>query len=151
MAGDLIRAVRRGALAHLKHDGPSIALVPAERMYPSTTPPKRPMPFSRMDTFQSTTLDASCLAGATVTFLLHGFSNPLYVENDPKKGVLDEAEDRAGLIASAFKVALHNKRVPIDGGWFARLRVRSVRLMRDGDEETAYHAILSVEARVLAA
>jgi hypothetical protein len=65
--------------------------------------------------------------------------------------VLDTAEDQASRMGTAFKIAIHNKRVPIDGGWSARLKVRSVRLLRDGDEESAYHAILSVEARVLAA
>jgi len=147
MAGDLIREVRRGTLTHLKADPASVALVPAPNMHPSTTPPTPSWPFSRMDSFQSTALDVSCGDGAIVTFQLHAFAKP------KMQGavVLDTAEDQASRMGTAFKIAIHNKRVPIDGGWSARLKVRSVRLLRDGDEESAYHAVLSVEARVLAA
>lgn len=147
MAGDLIREVRRGTLSHLKGNAPAVALVPAANMHPSTTPPTPAWPFSRMDSFQSSALDVTCAAGATVAFQLHAFAKPKM----QGASVIDTAEDQASRIATAFKIAVHNKRVPIDGGWFARLRVRSVRLLRDGDEESAYHAILSVEARVLAA
>ena len=147
MAGDLIRDVRRGVLAHLKADVAAKALVPAANMFPSTTPPTPPWPFSRMDAFQSTALDASCLAGATVTFLLHGFAKPKMQGTV----VIDTAEDQASRIATAFQLALHNRRVTIEGAPAARLRVLSTRVLRDGDEEDAYHALLSVEARVLAA
>ena len=147
MAGDLIREVRRGALSHLKADAASVALVPAGNMHPSTTPPTPAWPFSRMDSFQSSALDVSCAAGATVTFQLHAFAKPKM----QGQSVLDTAEDQVSRMATAFKIAVHNKRVAIDGGASARLKVRSVRLLRDGDEESAYHAILSVEARVLAA
>lgn len=147
MAGDLIRDVRRAVLTHLKANIDAKALVPAANMYPSTTPTLPPWPFSRMDGFQSTAIDLSCVSGATVTFLLHAFAKP------KMQGavMLDTAEDQASRIATAFKLALHNRRVPVEGGAKARLRVLSVRLLRDGDEESAYHAILSMEARVLAA
>lgn len=147
MAGDLIRDVRRAVLIHLKGDADAKALVPAANMYPSTTPALPSWPFSRMDGFQSTAIDMSCVAGATVTFLLHGFAKPKM----QGAAVVDTAEDQASRIATAFKLALHNRRLPVEGGATARLRVLSVRLLRDGDEETAYHAILSMEARVLAA
>lgn len=147
MAGDLIRDVRRAVLAHLKADTAAKALVPAANMFPSTTPPTPPWPFSRMDGFSSTAIDLSCVAGATVTFLLHGFAKPKMHQQT----MLDTAEDQASRIATAFKLAIHNRRVPVEGGASARLRVTSTRVLRDGDEETAYHAVLSVEARVLAA
>ncbi|MES3042667.1 DUF3168 domain-containing protein [Sphingomonas faeni] len=147
MAGDLIREVRRGTVSHLKADVASKALVPVANMHPSTTPPTPAWPFSRMDSFQSSAIDASCVTGATVTFQLHGFAKPKMQGTS----VIETAEDQASRIGTAFKIAIHNTRVPIDGGWFARLRVLSVRLLRDGDEEDAYHVVLSVEARVLAA
>lgn len=147
MAGDLIRDVRRAVLTHLKADATARALVPATNMFPSTTPAVVPWPFSRMDSFSSTAIDLSCVAGATVTFLLHGFAKPKM----QGQIVLDTAEDQASRIATAFQLAVHNRRVPIESGASARLRVQSTRVLRDGDEEDAYHAILSVEARVLAA
>lgn len=146
MAGDLIRDVRRAALDHLQSDALATSLVPSTSMFPSTTPATPPWPFSRMDAFSSTAIDLSCVAGATVTFLLHGFAKPKM----QGKAMLDTAEDQASRIATAFKLAIHNRRVPIEGGASARLRVLSTRILRDGDEEDAYHAILSVEARVLA-
>ena len=147
MAGDLIRDVRRAVLIHLKGDMGAKALVPAANMCPSTTPPTPPWPFSRMDGFQSTALDMTCVAGATVTFLLHAFAKPKM----QGAAMLDTAEDQASRIATAFKLALHNRRIAVEGGANARLRVLSVRLLRDGDEESAYHAVLSMESRVLAA
>ena len=147
MAGDLIRDVRRAVLIHLKADAGAKALIPSANMYPSTTPATLPWPFSRMDGFNSTAIDLSCVAGATVTFLLHAFAKPKMQGSS----VVETAEDQASRMATAFKLALHNRRVPLDGGATARLRVLSTRLMQDGDESSAYHAVLSVSARVLAA
>jgi hypothetical protein len=147
MAGDLIRDVRRAVLAHQKADADVKALIPAANMFPSTTPAEPVWPFTRMDGFSSTAIDLSCVAGATVTFLLHAFTKPKM----RGKAVLDTAEDQASRMATALKLALHNRRLPIEGGAAARLRIQSVRILQDRDEATAYHAVLSVEARVLAA
>lgn len=146
MAGDLIREVRRAVLAHLKADQPLIALVAPGSIYPSRTPPTPAWPFVRWDGPQSIPIDLTCVAGATVTFLLHGFAK------DRKQGaaVVETAEDHANRIGSALKLALHNRRLPV-AGTTARMTVRSARLIQDGAEDDAYHAILSVEARVLAA
>lgn len=144
MAGDLIRDVRRAVLTQMKADDALKALVPADRMYPSTTPATPTFPFTRLDGFNSLPLDGACYAGGTITLLAHGFAK------DRKRGsvVEDYAEDVAGKIGSAMKLALHRKRVTI-GDATARLNVRSVRLIRDGDDDDAYHTILSVEARVI--
>jgi hypothetical protein len=145
MAGDLIREVRRATLTALKADPFVTAIVPAVRIYPSTTPPSPAWPFTRFDAPSSIPLDGPCYAGATVTFLLHGFARP----REEAGQIVETAEDYAGRLGSALKVALHNRRLPI-GVASARLRVQSARLLRDGDEQDAYHAVLSIEARVLA-
>lgn len=146
MAGDLIREVRRAILAHLKSDADLIALVAPGSIYPSRTPPNPAWPFVRWDGPQSIPIDLSCVAGATVTFLLHGFAK------DRKQGtaVVETAEDHAARIGSALKLAIHNRRLPV-ANTTARIQVRSARLIQDGAEADAYHAILQAEARVLAA
>ena len=145
MAGDLIREVRRAILTHLKAQQGVVDLVKASSIYPSTTPREPEWPFVRWDAPQSIPLDGGCFSGATVTFLVHAFAR------DRREGetVLEDGEDYASRIGSALKSAMHNRRLPVADG-SARLEVRSARLLRDGDDEGAYHAVLSVEARVLA-
>lgn len=145
MAGDLIREVRRAVLAHLKADAALTAIVPAASIYPSTVPANPVWPFIRFDAPQSLPLDGACYAGATVTFLLHAFAKGI------KSGsaTVEYAEDHASRIASAMKLASHNRRLPVADAT-ALVRVQSVRLLIDGDEPDAYHAILSCSARVLA-
>lgn len=146
MAGDLIREVRRAILAHMKADKPLAALVPPASMYPATTKAVPDFPFTRFDAPQSLPLDGACYAGATVSFLLHGFAKARF-----QGGLeVETAEDHASRIGSAMKTAIHNRRVAI-GNDTARISVQSARLVRDGADDTAYHAILSVQARVLAA
>lgn len=145
MAGDLIREVRRATLTHLKAQQGVVDLVKPSSIYQSTTPREPEWPFVRWDAPQSIPLDGACFAGATVTFLVHAFARDRYEGNQR----VEFAEDHASRIGSALKAALHNRRVDVEDG-SARLQVRSARLLRDGDEEGAYHAVLSVEARVLA-
>lgn len=146
MAGDLIREVRRAVLTHAKGYAPLTALVPAAQNHPSTVPAKPIWPFTRWDAPQSIPIDLSCVSGASVTFLWHGFAKDRYVGGQ----LVETAEDHAARIGSAMKLAIHNRRLPV-AGTTARMTVRSVRLLRDGAEEGAYHVILSCEARVLAA
>lgn len=147
MAGDLIREVRRAVLIHGKNDPGLELLVPPAQQHPSTVPANPVWPFTRFDAAQSVPLDMSCVEGATVTFLLHAFAR------DRLDGleVVETAEDHAARIASAMKLAYHNRRLPLESDVTALIRVRSVRLMIDGGEAGAYHAIVSCEARVLAA
>lgn len=147
MAGDLIRPVRRAVLTRLKGDAGVTALVPAASLFPSTTPAERPWPFGRLDGFRSTPIDLSCTAGAAVAFASHFFARARVVNG----AEVETAEDFASRIASAAKLALHNRRLPIEGGASALVRVRSVQLLQDGEEASAYHAILACDARVLAA
>jgi len=146
MAGDLIRETRQAVIIHAAGDPTVTELVPASSIHPSTTPANPAWPFTRFDGPQSLPLDLSCVAGATVTFLLHAFAK------DRLEGgvVVETAEDHASRIASALKLSLHNRRLPI-AGTAGLIRVRSIRSLRDGDEQSAWHAILSCEARILAA
>lgn len=146
MAGDLIREVRRATLAHLKSDAKLTALVAASSIYPSRIDGAPVWPFVRWDAPQSIPIDLSCIAGATVTFTLHAFAGDRFSGG----ALVETAEDHAARIGSAVKAAVHNKRVAI-GDATARLRALSARLIQDGSEASAYHAIISVEARVLAA
>lgn len=145
MAGDLIREVRRAVLAHMKADAGLTALVPAAAIHPSTTPADPSWPFTRFDAAQSIPRDGSCFAGAELTFLLHAFAKPRY----QGEAMVETAEDHAARIGSAVKVAVHNRRLAC-ADTTALVRVRSVRLLIDGDEADAYHAIVSCSAKVLA-
>jgi hypothetical protein len=146
MAGDLIRETRRAVLTYLKAAAEVTAIVQPASIHPSTTPPSPAWPFVRWDAPRSTPIDLSSVAGATVAFLLHGFANDRYAGS----ALVETAEDHASRLGSAMKLALHNRRLPL-GGVTGLFRVRSVTLVRDGDEESAYHAVLTCEARVLAA
>lgn len=145
MAGDLIREVRRAVLPALKSDAAVVALVPAANIHPSTTPANPAWPFTRFDAAQSVPLDGTCYAGAEVDFLLHGFAK----HRTAGGVVVETAEDHAGRIGSALKLAIHNRRFAVADG-SALIKVRSVRLLRDADEAGAYHCVLNCRARVLA-
>ena len=146
MAGDLIRETRRAVLKRTKGDPAVVELVPAAQQHPSTTPATAVWPFTRFDAPQSVPLDRSCVAGATVTFLLHAFAK----DRQENGAVVETAEDYASRVGSALKVSLHNRRLSVAGAT-ALIRVRSIRSLRDGEEQSAWHAILSCEARILAA
>ena len=151
MAGALIRDVRRAVLTRLKADAGLTAIVAAANIHPSTVLAGAPWPFTRFDAPQSTPLDGACYAGAEVTFLLHSFAKPRYsVPSNPQSSMIETAEDHAGRILDAMKLAIHRHRVPVAGA-SALLSVLSSRLLIDGAESTAYHGILSCRARVLAA
>jgi hypothetical protein len=144
VAGSLIREVRRAVLAHTKG---TVPLVPVAQQHAGAVPANGNWPFTRLDSWRSASLDLSCVAGAALAFSQHVFAGPR-----EERGVLVEtAEDHAARIASALKLALHARRLVLEGGATARIMVRSVSLVRDGMEADAYHAILSCEARVLAA
>lgn len=146
MAGDLIREVRRAALIGMKADTGVTALIPAASLYPSTTPANPAWPFGRFDAPSSIPITMSCVEGATVSFIYHAFCK----DRTQGGAVVETAEDYASRAGSAMKQALHNRRLPV-AGTTARFAVRSVRVIRDADEQSAYHAILNVTARVLAA
>jgi hypothetical protein len=147
MAGDLIREARRAVLTALKGSPGVTSIVPAASIHPSTIPPSPTWPFVRWGAPRSTPIDLTCTAGATVAFLLHGFAKDRYAAG----ALVETAEDHASRLGSALKLAVHKRRFPVGGGPTALVRVRSVTLLRDGDEEGAYHAALSCDARVLAA
>ncbi|TKD50220.1 DUF3168 domain-containing protein [Sphingomonas baiyangensis] len=146
MAGNLIREVRRATLTHLAANEGLTALVPATSIYPSTVPANPAWPFIRFDAPNSLPLDGACYAGAEVTFLLHCFAKPRYSGS----AMIETAEDYAARILSAMHLAVHNHRV-IVSGTSAQLRAVSSRLLIDGAEADAYHGILNMRARVLAA
>ena len=145
MAGDLIRETRRAALTHLKDWQPLTDLVAPASIHPSQTPALVEWPFVRWDAPQSIPFDLSCVEGATITFLLHGFAK----DRLEGKLAVETAEDHASRLGTALKTGLHQRRLPV-ADTTALFRVRSVRLLRDGDEAGAYHVVLSCEARILA-
>lgn len=146
MAGDLIRDVRRAVLSHMKADAALGALVPPANMHPATVPTGQAWPFTRLDGFRSAPEDGPCHAGATVAFIAHAFTQPALASDG--ETVVELAEDRAGKISAAMKLALHNRRVPVADGT-ALLRVRSVQILSDPAEAQAYHAVVQVEARAI--
>lgn len=147
MAGALIRDVRRAVLTRLRQDAGLTAIVAAANIHPSTVPANPVWPFTRFDAPQSTPIDGACYAGAKVTFMLHSFAKP---RMNASGQMIETAEDHAGRILDAMKLAIHKHRVPVAGA-SALLSVVSARMMIDGAESTAYHGVLSCRARVLAA
>lgn len=143
MSIGLIKPLRAAVLTHLKGDAAVTAIIPAARLYPSTTPANVSWPFGRFDGPQSIPLDGGCYAGSTISFFYHGFA----------KGTanVETAEDEAMRIAAAFEHSLHNRRLEITSpATTARISVLSARIIMDGAEQSAWHAIVSCSARIFA-
>lgn len=80
---------------------------------------------------------ASCVVGCILNVSIHGFSKPVYVDDDPRKAMLETAEDRAAKIGSAIAKALGGIRIDIEGdaGAYGIIDWRGSRLIRDGAED----------------
>jgi hypothetical protein len=139
---DLIRETRRVVLPALKADAALTDLVSAASIYPSTVPSDHTWPFIRWDAPNSIPRGRGCTDGADLTFMLHCFAKPRMSGTQ----VLETAEDHASRILTAMHNVIHRNRLPIATGT-VRLTVRSSRLIRDGDEASAYHGLLNCFAK----
>lgn len=135
-----IRELRRAVLPRLKADSRVTDLVSPAQIYPSTVPAGHGWPFIRWDAPISSPRGRGCTAGADITFYVHAFAKA------PADGS-ETAESLCERIMNAIGKALNGWPVTLDGAT-AKLRVRSVRTMMDGDEADAWHGLVDVIAKV---
>ncbi|QSR18409.1 DUF3168 domain-containing protein [Novosphingobium sp. KA1] len=144
MPSDLLRPTERAAVISLKANAALLDIVAKSSIDPVTEAPD--WPFIRIDGTQSIPGGRGCTARAEVSFLLHSFAKPRYVDDDPAGAMEETAKDHAGRLNSAVVEAIHNHAFTVEGRRY-RFVVRSSRLMRDGAEADAWHGIASVVAR----
>jgi len=141
MAGDLLRDTERATIITLKADAPLLAIVAKASIEPVAEEPT--WPFVRLDGTQAIPRGRGCTTRSDVTFMVHSFAKPRLGVNTQ---MIETARDHCGRINSAVVEALHNHRYTVAGVTY-KLAVRSSRLMQDGAERDAYHAIANVIAQ----
>ncbi|WP_076605527.1 tail completion protein gp17 [Sphingobium sp. ba1] len=150
MAKDHTLPVRRAILTALKSDELLTSIVPASQIYPGTA--RNPQwPFIRYGVPSVEPMRASCVDGSILTVSVHGFAKPRYVGNDPRKAIIESAEDRAAKIGPAIAKVLGGIRIAIDGdaSAYGIVNWRGSRLMRDGAEDDAWHTVQDFRVRVI--
>ncbi|MEJ7933494.1 hypothetical protein WG907_04380 [Sphingobium sp. AN558] len=144
MSGDLLRETERATIITLKANAPLLAIVAKASIEPNAENPE--WPFTRLDGTQAIPQGRGCTTRSDVTFMVHSFAKPRYVDDDPKKRAIETARDHCARINSAVVDALHNHRYTVAGVVY-KLSVRSSRLMQDGAERDAYHGVANILAR----
>lgn len=145
MAEALESLVRVAVLTRLKADTGLLALVSSASIDPN--PEVAPVwPFVSTDSYTAQPFEAACVRGGIVTGSLHGFAGP---RKNGSNQVVEFARDHAGRIGAALQRALHCKRLEIEGGGNARIRLSDIRLLSDGSPQ-AFHWFAQINARVLA-
>lgn len=140
IAIDYAFAVRKAALPLLKDNAQVLALVPSERVYPSTTPAKPTFPFVRYGAPTQTPFRRSGLGSSSVAFKVHGFTRPLLSLSG---GLRETAEDQAYKLGLAISTALDGRVAPIDGALHVTFAWTGSTVIQDGDEADAWHAVVS--------
>lgn len=146
MAIDSSIQIRRGALKLMKADANLVAIVPAARIYPQTTPPTPTFPFVRAGAPNLIPIRAACVDGSEATFAVHGFAK------DRMTGTsrVETAEDYAGRLGAAIAAALDGRRMEITGGSAGILWTGS-QLLMDPEEPSCFHTVVSFRVRALTA
>lgn len=144
MAIDSTIAIRRGMLALAKADSPLLAIVPAVRIYPQTTPATPTFPFIRSGAPSAVPVRATCVDGGEWNVAMHGFAK------DRKAGatVVETAEDYAGRIGSALAAALDGRVIALTNGR-ATIRWTGSQLLMDPDEPGAFHTVQNFVVRAI--
>ncbi|MFD0848198.1 tail completion protein gp17 [Sphingosinicella xenopeptidilytica] len=140
---DFTRDLRRAVITALKADTTLIAIVPAARIYPSTVPASPTFPFIRWDAPNNIPRGHGCTQGADISFFVHNFAKPRMSGAQ----VAETAESYCERITALMAKALHRERLALTNAT-ARVRVRSTRVMMDGDERDAFHGLLDCIAAV---
>jgi hypothetical protein len=146
MAIDSSIPIRRGILTLMKADAALVAIVPAARIYPQTTPPKPTFPFVRAGAPNLIPIRAACVDGSEATFAVHGFAK------DRMSGgsKVETAEDYAGRLGAAIAAALDARHMDIPGG-NARILWLGSQLLMDPEEQGCFHTVQSFRVRALTA
>lgn len=143
MASDFITETRREVLSILGGD-PTITQTHSAKVY-SAIVNKPEWPWLRWGEPSSVPLDGACVSGAIVSFTVHVFAREREIDGK----VTQSAEDYCSDITAAVKRALHlRKWGSADVSY--RFRVQTSRLLRDPDDNRAFHGVVQVASRVVA-
>jgi len=144
MARDSSLQLRRAVLAALKGDSGVTALVPAASIHPQAPRTVPSWPFVRYGTATGVPRLASCVDGAEYEFRLHAFAK----DRGEAGAIVETAEDHAHRIGAALSRSIGGKRLSLDGGSHAALRVERFQVIQDGPEAGAFHAVVDLSARI---
>lgn len=146
MARDNTIAIRRGMLAICKADPGLLAILPAARIYPQTTPAKPTFPFVRSGAPSSVPIRASCVDGGEWTVAMHGFAK------DRMDGArrVETAEDYAGRLGEAIASALDKHSIDLATGT-ARILWTGSQLLMDPEEAGCFHSVVNFRVRAITA
>lgn len=128
--------MRRAMVAKLRADAPLLALVPAARIFGEETPSSPVWPFIRYGFSPVTTFETSCGRGSEHDIVLHVFA-------------LGPGTDETAEICAAVVAALSDSALPIDPIQLQSLDWVRTEIIRDTDEASAYHGILTFTAQTL--
>jgi len=147
MAIDSTLPVRRAMLTIMKGNAPLLAIVPAARHYPQTTPANPTWPFTRQGSPSGTPLRATGVDGGEIITSVHGFAKPRTRAGGTK---IESAEDHAARLGAAIAAALDGQVIEIPRG---RMRIRwtGSQLLKDPLEADAYHTVQNFAIRALTA
>jgi len=146
MAIDSTIPIRRGVLALMKADARLVGIVPAERLYPQTTPGKVIFPFVRMGAPLAVPTRGACFDGTDTTFAVHGFTK--YRLEGTRR--VETAEDYAGRLGSAIASALDQRIITLANGT-ARIQWTGGQLLMDPAEAGCFHTLQNFRVRALTA
>ncbi|WP_324699789.1 tail completion protein gp17 [Novosphingobium sp. RL4] len=144
MPSDLLRQTERAAVISLKANAALLDIVAKTSIDPVAEAPE--WPFVRLDGTQSIPAGRGCTARAEVSFMLHSFAKPRFVDANPAGAMIETAKDHAARLNSAVVEAIHNHAFTVSSRRY-RFTVRSSRLMRDGAEADAWHRIAFIVAK----
>ncbi|KPH66048.1 DUF3168 domain-containing protein [Novosphingobium sp. ST904] len=122
MPSDLLRPTERAAVISLKANAALLDIVAKTSIDPVAEAPE--WPFVRLDGTQSIPAGRGCTARAEISFMLHSFAKPRYVDDDPAGVMIETAKDHAGRLNSAVVEAVHNHAFTWKGGAIASLSAR---------------------------
>ena len=142
---DLVVALEKAVLTHLKADPAVTAVIPASQIYPQQAPSSPAKPFVK--------------PGTQIAGPLTGHRQrreirfPLYVRADMRKNgagaVIESARDHMGRCVGAIVDSLYRARLVVAGGTAQFVLVNDVRRMVDGEAD-AMEANIEFRARVMA-
>jgi len=144
MAIDSTIAIRRGMLAIAKADAALVAIVPAARIYPQTTPALPAFPFIRAGALSVIPVRGACLDGGNWIFAMHAFAKDRQVSGQ----IVETAEDYAGRIGAALAAALDRHVIELSAGR-ATIRWDGSQLLMDPDEGGCFHAVVNFRVRAI--
>lgn len=116
-------------------------------VYPQAPPGGPVWPFYRYGVPSTVKREASGNErGRRTSFVIHGFSKPVYVDGE----LVETAEDFCERMATAAERSLDRTKLPLSNGGKASITYTSHIVQKDGATPDAFHAIVNFTARILA-